>query len=155
MSSPSTPPGDDLSGYGQPPQPAYGQPGYGQPGYGQPGYGQPAEAPYGPTGSNGVAIAALVVGIIGALLCWVPIVGLVLGLVALVLGIVGVRRRTGKGMAIAGIVLGAIAVVVGVVVLIAGYFFYTVARDCEEQTGTTTGPAFDQCIEDRANDIGN
>lgn len=63
------------------------------------------------TKTNGLAVAALVLGIIG-----IPLMMMVLpGLLALVFGIVGVQQtsskgQAGKGMAIAGIVLGAIAV---------------------------------------------
>ena len=142
--------------YGQQSQPGYGQADYGRQSYGQPtqpGYGPPA-SPYAPKRTNGVAIAALVLGIIGLLTFWVPILGLVLGLIALVLGIVGVRRGpNGKGMAVAGIVLGTLAVIGGVIILVIGYFVLDVAQDCVAETGTESGPAFEQCIEDRATDV--
>jgi hypothetical protein len=93
----------------QPPPP--GQPPYGQPQqqYGQPPYGQPpGNAPYGmpaqPPPGNGWGVAALVTGLVG--LC-LPFVG---GLLAIVFGIVGIKRagktHTGKGMSIAGLILG-------------------------------------------------
>ena len=107
-------------GYPQPgggyPQPGYPQPGGGQPGspYPQPGGGYPGggypgggypQAPYSPnqyqagSRTDGVSIAALVTGILGT------------GVIALVLGIVGLRRTKkngtqGRGFAIAGVVLG-------------------------------------------------
>lgn len=65
----------------------------------------------GATKTNGMAVAALVLGIIG-----IPMMLMVLpGLLALIFGIVGVQQtsskgQAGKGMAITGIVLGAIAV---------------------------------------------
>ncbi|HEU4676715.1 MAG TPA: DUF4190 domain-containing protein [Motilibacteraceae bacterium] len=111
--------------YGQPQygQPQYGQPQYGQPGYGQPQYGAPGQ-PYGqapayPYGeapakqSNGLAVAALVCGIIG-FFCGLTAIA------AIPLGIVGLRRSrelggTGRGMAIAGLVLGCVVVVLSVV----------------------------------------
>lgn len=73
------------------------------------------------TKTNGLAVAALVLGIIG-----IPLMMMVLpGLLALIFGIVGVqqtssRGQAGKGMAIAGIVLGAIAVGISA-------FFWTMA----------------------------
>jgi Domain of unknown function (DUF4190) len=64
---------------------------------------------------NGVAVAAMICGIVGVVLGLIPILGipaLALGLVALVLGIVGRKRvkrdpNVGhKGMATAGVILG-------------------------------------------------
>lgn len=74
-----------------------------------------------PAKTNGLAVAALVLGIVG-----IPLMMTVLpGLLALVFGILGVqqtssRGQAGKGMAIAGIVLGAIAVGISA-------FFWTMA----------------------------
>jgi serine/threonine protein kinase/HEAT repeat protein len=63
----------------------------------------PLAAP--PKRAKGLAIWALVLGIIGI----IPIVGLATGLIALVLGIVAlVKQTTSKGMAIAGTILGAL-----------------------------------------------
>jgi hypothetical protein len=68
-----------------------------------------------------MAVAALVVGIVGVVLaiCFAP-VGLVLGVVALVLGVLARRKSTvsgGRGQATSGIVLGAVSVVLAIVVL--------------------------------------
>lgn len=55
-----------------------------------------------------MGIAALVLGIIGVVLCWIPAVGwvgVVLALVALILGIVAVKKGI-KGLGIAGLILG-------------------------------------------------
>ncbi|MER6672600.1 septum formation family protein [Streptomyces sp. NPDC000983] len=71
--------------------------------------------PYGvPAPVNGLAIAALVLGI----LCFLPAVGLVLGLVALA----QIRRRgeRGRGMAIAGAVVSGVGLVLWTVVLSTG-----------------------------------
>ncbi len=65
--------------------------------------------------TNGLSVAALVLGIVGII---PPILMTVLpGLLALIFGIVGVRQtsskgQAGKGMAITGIVLGSVAVAV-------------------------------------------
>ena len=105
--------------YQQPqPQPQFQQaaPGYQQPVYQQP---QPAVAPDGkPMRSKGIAIAALVVGILAGVFCWfVPILGPVLGIVAIILGALGIRSEA-KGMAIAGLVIGIVALIVGIIVTI-------------------------------------
>ncbi|MET7653531.1 DUF4190 domain-containing protein [Streptomyces sp. NPDC005486] len=85
--------------YGGAPYPVWGQ-----------GYG-----PFGrPSPVNGVAIASLVLG----LLCFLPAVGLVLGIIALV----QIRKRgeRGKGMAIAGSVLSSVGLALWVLLLATG-----------------------------------
>lgn len=94
-----------------PPQPYSGYPGYQQP-Y---GYQQPPAGP-----KNGLGIAALVVAIFALLSCWTVMGGIILGIVAVVLGIVGRSRAksgqaTNGGVAVAGIFLGVLGVVVSLV----------------------------------------
>lgn len=91
-----------------------------QPGGGwqQPTYPQPAASP----ATNGAAVAALIVGIASVLLFWIPLLGPLLGLVAIVLAVVGIRgARTraggGKGMAIGGLIAGILGLIVGVLFL--------------------------------------
>ncbi|WP_282701815.1 DUF4190 domain-containing protein [Streptomyces sp. CC219B] len=100
----------------QGPQGPYGPPGpqgpYPQGPYGHHfpygyGYGRPAPV-------NGVAIAALVLGI----LCFLPAVGLVLGLIAL--RQIGRKGERGKGMAVAGSVLSAVGLALWTVSLSTG-----------------------------------
>ncbi|WP_329424441.1 DUF4190 domain-containing protein [Streptosporangium sp. NBC_01495] len=107
--------GDQSGGYGQPPgSGGHGSPGghgssggYGPGGYGPPGGGYDPYGGYGappPRGNNGMAIAALIMGIAGLFICGLTsIVGVVLGHISL-----GQIKRTGeegRGMAIAGLVL--------------------------------------------------
>ena len=103
--------------YGQPyyPPAPYGQPPYGPPPQGQPYYGAPMYPP--PAGTNGMAIASMVLGIL-----WIWWIGSVL---ALIFGYVArqqIKRthQNGNGMAIAGIVLGwiGIAVIVAVTLIV-------------------------------------
>lgn len=80
-------------------------------------------------GRQGPAITSLVLGIVAAVFCLVPIVGMIaipLAAVGLVFGLVGWRgaakgRREGKGKAIAGVVLslvaGTLAIVMAAVVV--------------------------------------
>ncbi|AGB23319.1 hypothetical protein Mycsm_02996 [Mycobacterium sp. JS623] len=75
-------------------------------------------APVGPR--NGLGIAALVVAIIGLVLCWTVVGGVILGVGAIIMGFVArgrVKRgeATNGGVAIAGIVLGFLAIVVSLV----------------------------------------
>jgi hypothetical protein len=111
---------------GQPGQQGWqGQPG-GGPVWDQPGGGGPAwqTSGQGSRGNDGVAIAAMIVGILSLLIAWIPFIGflgLIGGIVALVLGIVGRNRikrsgAGGNGMAVAGIATGAAAIVLSIAV---------------------------------------
>jgi hypothetical protein len=60
---------------------------------------------------GGLAVAAFVLGLCG----FIPILGVLLGLIAVILGIVALARSCGcgkKGLAIAGIVLGAVTMLI-------------------------------------------
>lgn len=109
----------DQPSYGGQGDPHYGYP-QGPPPYGPPpgGYA-PQGGPYQPGArkGSGLAISALVVGAIALLLCWVPIINnlaAVLAVVGLALGIpalVSARRgkRTGSGLAVAGVIVSVLA----------------------------------------------
>jgi hypothetical protein len=90
--------------YGQQPYGPYGQQPYGQQPYGQqyPGYGYPQPT----TGTNGLAIASLIL----AFLC--SLAGLVCGIIAL--NQIRNRPQAGRGLAIAGIVVSCISIVGGI-----------------------------------------
>ncbi|MGW5423557.1 DUF4190 domain-containing protein [Streptomyces sp. NPDC003943] len=109
----ATPP--QQTGYGYPAPasayPSYGAGAYGQPGYGQPGWGQPAP-------SNGMGTAAMVLGIIAVAGFCLWGFGALLGILALIFGIIGLKKAgrgeaTNRGMAIAGVVLGAVGILIG------------------------------------------
>ncbi len=75
--------------------------------------------------SNGLAIAALVLGVAAILLFWTVIGGVVLGVLAVVFGIIGARRARGgraphKGIAIAGAVLGVLGAIASAVIIAIG-----------------------------------
>lgn len=79
-----------------------------------------------PKGSNGFATAGFVLGLLGLLACWIPILnilGIMLGILGVVLAAVGLAKSkgvgTGKGLAIAGIALGVLAVLMAVLVNVA------------------------------------
>jgi hypothetical protein len=59
--------------------------------------------------TNGLAIASMIVGIVAFISGWIPFWGLLAGIAAVVLGILGLKKSTGKGMSITGIITGAIA----------------------------------------------
>ncbi|WP_255364168.1 Ltp family lipoprotein [Frigoribacterium sp. MCBA15_019] len=62
----------------------------------------------------GLAIAALVVGIGAFLFGLVPVFGALVGIAAIVLGVLALRKQQSKGMAVTGVVLGAVATIVSV-----------------------------------------
>lgn len=84
-------------------------PGYPAPG----GYPQPEE--------KGLAIASMVLGIVGIVFAWIPGVNwlaLPAAIVGLILGIVALRKGQPRGMALTGIILGAIAVLFAIVAIV-------------------------------------
>ena len=130
------PAGDQPGGSGppqdQPPPPS------GYPAPGAYGGGPPARP------SNGIGIAALVVGIVSLFLFWIPFLGLVLAILALVFGIIGIRKAsrgeaTNKGMAITGVVTGALALVGALIVSVVFIFFvdeFNTLVECMEAAET-------------------
>nr|WP_269135883.1 DUF4190 domain-containing protein [Sporosarcina cyprini] len=56
-----------------------------------------------------MAVAALVLGIIGVVLNLVIIIPYFLGILAIIFGSVGLKKSYGRGMSIAGIILGSVA----------------------------------------------
>ena len=111
--------------YQQPPHQPQMQP-MGQPG---PGY-HPAM----PAQGNGIAVAAMVLGIVSLALFFIPIVGLICGLIGFILGFSGLSKANrlggkGKGMAIAGIVTGIIGTLIGAWVLIGLFLIADAAQD--------------------------
>ncbi len=154
-------------------QSQYGQPQYGQQQYGQQpgGWSQPSAAQYGADvrqseagyaqmygqkPRTGMSVASLVLGILALLASPWPIgsyIAVVLAVLAVIFGIIGVRRAAGKGMAIAGLILGGLALVISIIASI----FWTnaflelaeIATECQQEVGTSSGPAFEQCVNDR------
>jgi len=95
--------------YGAPPNPYGAPPGYG---YGY-GYGPPG-------GTNGLAVASLILGIVGWVACGIgSIVAIILGIVARGQIRASGGRQSGDGMAKAGIILGCICVALGIAYFVA------------------------------------
>jgi hypothetical protein len=61
-----------------------------------------------PTKQIGLALAALIIGIGAFLFGLVPVFGALVGITGVVLGVLALRKRQSKGLAIAGIILGGI-----------------------------------------------
>ncbi|MGE2731901.1 DUF4190 domain-containing protein [Mycolicibacterium vaccae] len=109
MSEPPPPPpppqyGPYPGGYPPPPPMQYG--------------GYPPPMPMAP--KNGLGIAALVLAIVGLVMCWTVVGGIVLGLCAVIIGFLArgrVKRgeATNGGVAVAGIALGIVSIVAALV----------------------------------------
>lgn len=92
----------------QPEQPA-------APAYAAPAYGAAAQQP------KGLAITAMILGIAGIVLAWIPGVNwlaLPAAIVGLILGIIALKKGQPRGMALTGIILGAIAIVLAIIAII-------------------------------------
>lgn len=105
---------------------------------------------------NGLATAGFVLGLLGLLGSFIPVInigGIVLGLLGAVLAAVGLAKAkkvgAGKGLAIAGMILGGLALVIGVVVNIA---FASSVDDALKETTDTTVEAPADATDDPAND---
>lgn len=137
-------------------QPAWQQGQYAQGGgaYGQApawdtgaGYAQPVG------GTDGVAVAALVIGILSLLTSWFVLGGLG-GVIALVLGLVALgrikrNRSGGRGMAITGVVTGALSIIIAIVVVVIGVsVFGDAAADYEACLRTESREVCDQRLEE-------
>ncbi|WP_375387989.1 hypothetical protein [uncultured Amnibacterium sp.] len=67
---------------------------------------------------NGLALAALIVGIVAFLIGLAPFAGLLAGATAVLLAVLALRRPLGRGPAIGGLALGAIAALTGLITTI-------------------------------------
>ncbi len=123
-----------------PPAGAYPPPAYAPPVH--PGYPRyPAQR----SGSWGAAIASLVLGLVCLLLCWLPFVGIVTGMVgvaAVVLGAVALARHlAGRGMSIAGVITGGTGVVLTVMLTIVWFGVFGVYGQADRHDPGAATPA--------------
>ncbi|MEU5283237.1 DUF4190 domain-containing protein [Streptomyces sp. NPDC020755] len=109
------PPAAAHYGYPAPPPQPYG---------GYPGYGAYGAGPVGwaPAPNNGLGTAAMVIGIVSVVGFCLYGVNIILGILALIFGIIGLGRAkrgeaTNRGMALAGVILGSVGIVVGAAIL--------------------------------------
>jgi len=125
--------------------------GYPPPPYGD-YYQRPQAAP-----KNGMGVAALVIAIIALVLSFTVIGGIILGIVAVILGLIGrgrVKRREADngGIALAGIILGAVSIIAGLVFvpIYVGLFKESGFGDyfnCMQEAGQNSN-AVQQCSEE-------
>ena len=126
--------GNQSQGYGNQPQ-----------GYGTPpaGYG----APHGGAKRNGFGVAALVLGILAVVSCWTVIGGILLGLLAIVFGVLGRGRAKrgeadNRGLAVAGAVLGLLGLLASIALVAVGVSLFN----------SPEGQRFQDCVRDAGND---
>ncbi|MEU2896377.1 DUF4190 domain-containing protein [Streptomyces sp. NPDC001273] len=113
--------------------------------------------------NNGLAVAALILGVLAVVLFWTVVGGVVLGILALIFGIIGARRaRGGRAphgtMSVIGAVLGALGVAGSVVIIAIGASIldsdeFKNFDDCVRQADTKSER--DACAEDFNRDINN
>jgi hypothetical protein len=128
--------GDSSGGYGG---------GYG----GAPSYGS---APAAGSGSNPMAIVALVLGILSILTACFWFVAAPLGIAAIVLGFLGrgkAKRGQARqgGLALAGIITGAIGLLLTIGLTIAGISLLSQFEDCSDPSLTQDEQA--QCVQEQ------
>lgn len=97
-----------------------------------------------PKAPKGLAIASLITGILALLFSAVPIGSLLVGTVAVVMGVVALRQAQSKGMSITGIITGGLGILICVVATAVGGF--TIDDDQPsspktEQTETSSSPS--------------
>ncbi len=135
QSSPPPPPPDYSGGYQQPQQPKKGA---------------------------GMAVTALVLGILALLGSFTVVVGILFGLIAIILGFIASGRAkrgeaTGRGMAIFGIITGLLGLIIGIAVIALGVSLLNSdtgknLRDCLNDAGDNQS-AIEQCQRDFQDDL--
>jgi hypothetical protein len=114
---------------GTPGTPYGGQPGQPAAPYGQQNPYTPPQNPYAPQGpygqrppgpSRGLAITALILGLLALVTAWIPFwsyIAVLIGVAAVVLGIIGMRRKQG-GMALTGVITGGLGAIFAIIMSI-------------------------------------
>lgn len=96
-----------------------------------------------------MGVAAMVLGILGLVTCWVPGVGVLLGLIGLVLGVITLIKKSGnKAFGVIGLVLGGIGAIVGAIIT-TGFFLAADAGmdaldDYQQRSDQAAGQPFNQ-----------
>ena len=108
------------------------------------GYGQPAGYPYAAPVTKkapGIALAAMILGI-AAVLTGFFVFGALLGIAAIILGVLSLKKvkeaGAGKAFALTGIITGAVSVLISICMLFVFISFYQTTQKCLE-VGTEDG----------------
>lgn len=71
--------------------------------------------------TNGLAVASLVLGIVSVMFVWIPVVGLLgtlMAIIGLVLGLLALRQPGGRGLAIGGLVCAGVSLLITAVYVV-------------------------------------
>ncbi len=110
------------------------------PPYGAP-IGAPAYTPAPPPQGNGIAVAAMVLGILSILLCFAWFISPIIALLAIIFGALGLGKAKkiggrGKGMALAGLITGIVGMVIGIFILVIAVLLVKTVGDSFEAYAT-------------------
>ncbi|MBL0387132.1 hypothetical protein JJB07_10760 [Tumebacillus sp. ITR2] len=75
------------------------------------------DAPQPQKSGGGLAIAGMIVGIVGLIFCWIPFFGFIVNLTGLILSAFGMKSNE-RGMAVAGLVMTIIGLLVALLVTV-------------------------------------
>ena len=102
---------------------------------------------------NTMAVVALVLAIIGLLLCWVPLFGTALLLGALTIAIIALVKAKNypqltarRGMSITALIIAVLALILNLVISFLLYYVYSIAPECADISDSL---ARRQCLEQK------
>lgn len=99
--------------------------------------------------TNGLAIAAMVVGIVSVLFGWAPFFGVLVGATAIVLAVIALKKQQNKGMSVTGLVTGIVGAVWSLIITL----FFIIGLALLGGTAAVVGQAIDQqnqAVQDQA-----
>jgi hypothetical protein len=105
-----------------------------------PGYGG-GYAGYAGQRTDGLAVAALVIGIV-SIVCSIACLGVVLGPTAAIMGFISRQRIASSGGALGGGTLAIVGLILGIIGFVAGvgaFFFWIYASSLSNTTASPTG----------------
>lgn len=71
-------------------------------------------------GGSGFGVASMVLGIIALVISCCAYISIPLAILAVILGAVGIKKNSGKGMAIAGLICGLISLIPSIILIAVG-----------------------------------
>ncbi len=116
-------------------------------------------APVRQKGGAGMGVAALLLGILTLVLFWVPFLGIILGIVAIVVGVVAHGRAkringSGRGTGLAGAILGLFGLILSALVTFGLFSLFGSSNidECLRDAGTDM-TKIEQCNQDFADEM--
>ena len=102
---------------------------------------------------NTMAVIALVLAIVGLLLCWAPLLGTALLLGALIIAIIALVKAKNypqltarRGMSITALIIAVLALILNLVISFLLYYVYSIAPECADMSDAL---ARRQCLEQK------